>query len=121
MGSKKKRINESVRRETKFVWSIDKKFKIDIKKTENDLAEDALLYDLENNSNILHFGSESTENSAKNKAKSLLKTLKSGKKIEKFKIEKQDSEYYQIVDIHGEVVVNYLSKEDAERELKDLN
>lgn len=116
-----KKINESVRRETKFVWSIDKKFKIDIKKTENDLAEDALLYDLENNSNILQFGSESTENSAKNKAKSLLKTLKSGKKIEKFKIEKQDSEYYQIVDIHGEVVVNYLSKEEAEIELKDLN
>ena len=76
-------INESVRHETKFVWWVKKDFTSDYAKTENDLAEDAVMGDCQDDSEVITFDSEGTEGGAKQAAADAVTAIKAGK----FKVE----------------------------------
>lgn len=73
----------SVRFETRFTWSINSNKEINIRKTENDLAEDAVFCGLLDDEDILTFGTESVESFAKSRSEYALELINKGEKVEK--------------------------------------
>ena len=75
----KQHINESVRHETKFVWWVKKDGTSGFRKTENDIAKDAMFGNLQEDDDIVTFDSEGTEGGATQDIKTAQDTIKTGK------------------------------------------
>jgi hypothetical protein len=69
-------LKESVRHFTKYFWTIDKDFKIEVNKITDDLAEDASMDNCDRDPNIVVYGSESNERHAHMRAEDIVKHYK---------------------------------------------